>query len=96
MWASASTSLASYADCYINDAFGTAHRAHASTALIAEYFPQDKMFGYLMEKEIAAIENVLKNARHRLRLRRILLRVLDLDRNGRGGVVFLDNRGQEG
>ena len=56
--------LASYADCYINDALGTAHRAHASTALIAEYFPQDKMFGYLMEKEIAAIENVLKNARH--------------------------------
>ena len=55
--------LASYADCYINDAFGTAHRAHASTALIAEYFPQDKMFGYLMEKEIAAIDNVLRNAR---------------------------------
>ena len=41
--------LASYADCYINDAFGTAHRAHASTALIADYFPQDKMFGYVME-----------------------------------------------
>ena len=41
--------LASYADCYINDAFGTAHRAHASTALIAEYFPNDKMFGYVME-----------------------------------------------
>ena len=38
--------LASYADCYINDAFGTAHRAHASTALIAKYFPNDKMFGY--------------------------------------------------
>ena len=56
--------LASYADCYINDAFGTAHRAHASTALIAEYFPNDKMFGYLMEKEIAAIDNVLKNAKH--------------------------------
>ena len=55
--------LASYADCYINDAFGTAHRAHASTALIAEYFPNDKMFGYLMEKEIAAIDNVLKNAK---------------------------------
>ena len=44
--------LASYADCYINDAFGTAHRAHASTALIAEYFPNDKMFGYVMEGEI--------------------------------------------
>ena len=42
--------LASYADCYINDAFGTAHRAHASTALIAEYFPNDKMFGYVMER----------------------------------------------
>ena len=56
--------LASYADCYINDAFGTAHRAHASTALIAEYFPNDKMFGYLMEGEIKAIDNVLKNAQH--------------------------------
>ena len=44
--------LASYADCYINDAFGTAHRAHASTALIASYFPHEKMFGYLMEGEI--------------------------------------------
>lgn len=54
--------LASYADCYINDAFGTAHRAHGSTALIAEYFPDDKMFGFLMEKEIKAIDNVLKNA----------------------------------
>jgi len=56
--------LASYADCYINDAFGTAHRAHASTALIADYFPEDKMFGYLMEGEIKAIDNVLKNAKH--------------------------------
>ncbi len=56
--------LASYADCYINDAFGTAHRAHASTALIAKYFPDDKMFGYLMEGEIKAIDNVLKNAKH--------------------------------
>ena len=54
--------LASYADCYINDAFGTAHRAHASTALIAKYFPDDKMFGYLMEGEIKAIDNVLHNA----------------------------------
>lgn len=51
--------LASYADCYVNDAFGTAHRAHASTALIAEYFPKDKMFGYVMEGEIAAIDKVL-------------------------------------
>ena len=56
--------LASYADCYINDAFGTAHRAHASTALIAEYFPNDKMFGYLMEGEIKAIDRVLKTPEH--------------------------------
>ena len=55
--------LASYGDCYINDAFGTAHRAHASTALIAKYFPNDKMFGYLMLGEIKAIDNVLKNAK---------------------------------
>lgn len=53
--------LASYADCYVNDAFGTAHRAHASTALIAKYFPQDKMFGYVMEGEIKAIDKVLKS-----------------------------------
>ncbi len=52
--------LASYADCYINDAFGTAHRAHASTALIAKFFPNDKMFGYVMEGEIEAIDKVLK------------------------------------
>ena len=51
--------LASYADCYINDAFGTAHRAHASTALIADYFPQDKMFGYVMENELKAIDGVM-------------------------------------
>ena len=56
--------LASLADCYINDAFGTAHRKHASTYLIAKQFPNDKMFGYLMEKEVKAIENVLKNAQH--------------------------------
>ena len=53
--------LASFADCYINDAFGTAHRAHASTALIADYFPQDKMFGYVMENELKAIDGVLEN-----------------------------------
>ncbi len=53
--------LASYADCYINDAFGTAHRAHASTALIADYFPEDKMFGYVMENELKAIDGVMKN-----------------------------------
>jgi phosphoglycerate kinase len=52
--------LASYADCYINDAFGTAHRAHASTALIADYFPNDKMFGYVMEGEIKAIDKMLE------------------------------------
>ncbi|MDR1980772.1 MAG: phosphoglycerate kinase [Tannerellaceae bacterium] len=52
--------LASYADCYVNDAFGTAHRAHASTALIAGYFgEEDKMFGYLMEKEVLAVEKIL-------------------------------------
>lgn len=56
--------LASYADCYINDAFGTAHRAHASTALIADYFPNDKMFGYVMEGEIKAIDRVLKTPEH--------------------------------
>ena len=56
--------LASYADCYINDAFGTAHRAHASTALIAKYFPNDKMFGYVMEGEIKAIDHVLRTPEH--------------------------------
>jgi phosphoglycerate kinase len=56
--------LASYADCYINDAFGTAHRAHASTALIASYFPNDKMFGYIMANEIKAIDKVLHNGEH--------------------------------
>ena len=53
--------LASYADCYINDAFGTAHRAHASTALIADYFPEDKMFGYVMNGELKAIDGVMEN-----------------------------------
>lgn len=53
--------LASYADCYINDAFGTAHRAHASTALIAEYFPEDKMFGYVMNGELKAIDLVMES-----------------------------------
>jgi phosphoglycerate kinase len=52
--------LASYADAYVNDAFGTAHRAHASTALIARYFDTDnKMFGYLMEKEVNSVEKLL-------------------------------------
>ena len=54
--------LASYADCYINDAFGTAHRKHASTAVIADYFDADhKMLGYLMEKEVKAVDNILKD-----------------------------------
>ncbi|MFI3294803.1 MAG: phosphoglycerate kinase [Rikenellaceae bacterium] len=56
--------LASYADCYINDAFGTAHRSHGSTALIAAYFPNDKMFGYIMENEIKAVDNLMKNGEH--------------------------------
>lgn len=54
--------LASYADCYVMDAFGTAHRKHASTAVIADYFDADhKMLGYLMEKEVKAVDSVLKN-----------------------------------
>lgn len=57
-----SKTLASYADCYVNDAFGTAHRKHASTAVIADYFDADhKMLGYLMEKEVKAVDNVLKD-----------------------------------
>ena len=57
--------LAEYADVYVNDAFGTAHRRHASTAVVADYFDDDhKMLGYLMEKEVEAIDNVLKNAQH--------------------------------
>ena len=54
--------LASYATVYVNDAFGTAHRAHASTAIIADYFDNEhKLFGYLMQNEIDAVERVLKN-----------------------------------
>ena len=54
--------LASLAEVYVNDAFGTAHRAHASTALIAKYFDTDnKMFGYLMEKEVKAVDKVLND-----------------------------------
>ena len=57
-----SKTLASYADCYINDAFGTAHRRHASTAVIADYFTENnKMLGYLMEKEVQAVDNILKD-----------------------------------
>ena len=54
--------LASYADCYVMDAFGTTHRKHASTAVIADYFADDdKMLGLLMEKEVSAVDNVLSN-----------------------------------
>ena len=54
--------LASYADCYVMDAFGTAHRKHASTAVIADFFDADnKMLGLLMEKEVQAVDNVLSN-----------------------------------
>ena len=57
--------IASYADYYIMDAFGTAHRKHASTAVIADYFDADhKMLGYLMEKEVTAVDNVLNNIKH--------------------------------
>ncbi len=57
-----SKTLASYADVYVNDAFGTAHRRHASTAVIADYFNQDdKMLGYLMEKEVKAVDNILSD-----------------------------------
>ena len=54
--------LASYADMYVMDAFGTAHRKHASTAVIADYFDEDhKMLGYLMEKEVHAVDNILSD-----------------------------------
>ena len=54
--------LASYADVYVNDAFGTAHRKHASTAVIADYFDKDhKMLGFLMEKEVKAVDSILKD-----------------------------------
>lgn len=51
--------LAAFGDIYVNDAFGTAHRAHASTAIIAEFFPENKVFGLLMEQELTAINKVL-------------------------------------
>lgn len=54
--------LASYADVYVNDAFGTAHRRHASTAVVADFFDADhKMLGYLMEKEVKAVDNILSD-----------------------------------
>jgi len=54
--------LANLADVYVNDAFGTAHRAHASTAIIAQYFPNNKMYGYLIAKEIESVSKVLNNS----------------------------------
>ena len=56
--------LASLGDIYVNDAFGTAHRAHASTAIIANYFPQAKCFGYVMAEEVIHLDKVLKEAKH--------------------------------
>jgi phosphoglycerate kinase len=53
--------LAKHGDVYINDAFGTAHRAHASTAIIAKFFPNDKMFGFLLEAEIKSVDKVLNS-----------------------------------
>ncbi|MCK5730697.1 MAG: phosphoglycerate kinase [Draconibacterium sp.] len=52
--------LAENGDCWVNDAFGTAHRAHASTAVIAKFFPTDKMFGYLIESEVKSLDKVVK------------------------------------
>lgn len=57
--------LAGYADIYVNDAFGTAHRAHGTTAVITEFFPRDRvMFGFLINSELAAMDKVLNNAQH--------------------------------
>ncbi|MBW6483176.1 MAG: phosphoglycerate kinase [Vicingaceae bacterium] len=53
--------LAKHGDVYVNDAFGTAHRAHASTTVLAKYFPNDKMFGYLIAKEIKSVDKVLNS-----------------------------------
>jgi len=58
--------LAENGDCWINDAFGTAHRAHASTAVIAKFFPNDKMFGYLIENEINSLDKVVKKPKRPL------------------------------
>jgi phosphoglycerate kinase len=57
--------LSGYAEIYVNDAFGTAHRAHGTTAVIADYYPEDKrMFGYLINSELVAMDRVLNNAQH--------------------------------
>ncbi|MFN3917034.1 MAG: phosphoglycerate kinase [Flavobacteriales bacterium] len=55
--------LAKHGDVYVNDAFGTAHRAHASTTIVAKYFPNDKLFGYLLEKEIESVNKVLDSGK---------------------------------
>lgn len=55
--------LASYADVYVNDAFGTAHRAHASTSIIAQFFPENKLFGYLIANELKSIDNALTHGK---------------------------------
>lgn len=56
-----SSQLAELGDCWVNDAFGTAHRAHASTAVMAQFFPDDKMFGYLVESEVNSLDKVVAN-----------------------------------
>jgi len=58
--------LAENGDCWVNEAFGTAHRAHASTAVIAKFFPNDKMFGYLIESEVESLDKVVKNPKRPL------------------------------
>ncbi len=62
--------LAKLADVYVNDAFGTAHRAHASTAIIAKFFPENKMFGYIMQNEVKSLGKVLES------LKSLLLQLL--------------------
>ncbi len=57
-----SSQLAKLGDVYVNDAFGTAHRAHASTTVVANFFPEDKMFGYLLAQEIESVDKVMKTA----------------------------------
>ncbi len=58
--------LSKNGDCWVNDAFGTAHRAHASTAVMAKFFPNDKMFGYLIESEVESLDKVVKNPKRPL------------------------------
>ena len=58
--------LSKHADVFINDAFGTAHRAHASTSVIADFFPNNKMFGFLIENEIKSVDKVLNSQNHSL------------------------------